>query len=54
MRQNPLEYVEYWIRRPLDGAARIARQGRGGRRPDAGQRRYVGVSFDVTERRLIE
>ena len=53
--QNPLEYVEYRIRRPLDGAVRwIARQGEvvDGRMP--GQRRYVGVSFDVTERRLIE
>ncbi|APA67374.1 hybrid sensor histidine kinase/response regulator [Janthinobacterium sp. 1_2014MBL_MicDiv] len=53
--QNPLEYVEYRIRRPLDGEVRwIARQGEvvDGRVP--GQRRYVGVSFDVTERRHIE
>ena len=53
--QNPLEYVEYRIRRPADGAVRwIARQGEviPGRLP--GQRRYVGVSFDVTERRQIE
>ncbi|MEM8518809.1 PAS domain S-box-containing protein, partial [Janthinobacterium sp. CAN_S7] len=53
--QNPLEYVEYRIRRPTDGAVRwIARQGEvvAGRVP--GQRRYVGVSFDVTERRRIE
>ena len=52
---NPLEYVEYRIRRPADGAVRwIARQGEviPGRLP--GQRRYVGVSFDVTERRQIE
>ncbi|MBE3023207.1 hybrid sensor histidine kinase/response regulator [Janthinobacterium sp. BJB1] len=52
---NPLEYVEYRIRRPADGAVRwIARQGEviAGRLP--GQRRYVGVSFDVTERRQIE
>ena len=52
---NPLEYVEYRIRRPADGALRwIARQGEvvAGRVP--GQRRYVGVSFDVTERRQIE
>ena len=53
--QNPLEYVEYRVRRPLDGEVRwIARQGEviAGRVP--GQRRYVGVSFDVTERRQIE
>eukprot|EP01133_Synstelium_polycarpum_P017208 gene17208-20509_t len=53
--QNPLEYVEYRVRRPVDGAVRwIARQGEvvPGRVP--GQRRYVGVSFDVTERRQIE
>ncbi|MGK5078347.1 PAS domain S-box protein [Janthinobacterium sp. HLX7-2] len=52
---NPLEYVEYRVRRPLDGAVRwIARQGEviPGRLP--GQRRYVGVSFDVTQRRQIE
>ena len=51
---NPLEYVEYRVRRPLDGQVRwIARQGEVVEGP-AGQRRYVGVSFDVTERRLIE
>ncbi|SDA43230.1 MULTISPECIES: PAS domain S-box protein [unclassified Janthinobacterium] len=53
--QNPLEYVEYRVRRPIDGEVRwIARQGEvvPGRVP--GQRRYVGVSFDVTERRQIE
>ena len=53
--QNPLEYVEYRVRRPVDGEVRwIARQGEvlDGRVP--GQRRYVGVSFDVTERRQIE
>ena len=53
--QNPLEYVEYRVHRPLDGEVRwIARQGEvmAGRVP--GQRRYVGVSFDVTERRQIE
>lgn len=52
---NPLEYVEYRVRRPVDGELRwIARQGEvvDGKAP--GQRRYVGVSFDVTERRQIE
>lgn len=52
---NPLEYVEYRVRRPSDGQVRwIARQGEvvDGKAP--GQRRYVGVSFDVTERREIE
>ena len=53
--QNPLEYVEYRVRRPLDGEVRwIARQGEVVDGPAPGQRRYVGVSFDVTERRLIE
>ncbi len=53
--QNPLEYVEYRVRRPLDGQVRwIARQGEVLEGPAPGQRRYVGVSFDVTERRLIE
>ncbi|WP_065310431.1 PAS domain S-box protein [Janthinobacterium psychrotolerans] len=53
--QNPLEYVEYRVRRPLDGQVRwIARQGEVVEGPAPGQRRYVGVSFDVTERRLIE
>ena len=52
---NPLEYVEYRVRRPSDGELRwIARQGEvvDGKAP--GQRRYVGVSFDVTQRRQIE
>ena len=53
--QNPLEYVEYRVRRPVDGAVRwIARQGEVVPGRVAGQRRYVGVSFDVTERRQIE
>ncbi len=52
---NPLQYVEYRIRRPDNGELRwIARQGSVviGAAPLA--RRYVGVAFDVTERKLIE
>ncbi|MEC5161436.1 MULTISPECIES: hybrid sensor histidine kinase/response regulator [unclassified Janthinobacterium] len=50
---NPLAYVEYRIRRPDNGQLRwIARQGEVV--AGAGPRRYVGVSFDVTGRKLTE
>ena len=52
---NPLEYTEYRIRRPDNGEWRwIARQGEVIDGPLPGQQRYVGVSFDVTERKAIE
>ncbi len=52
---NPLDYVEYRIHRRSDGAVRwIARQGEVLDGKEPGQHRYVGVSFDVTERRQIE
>lgn len=52
---NPLDYVEYRIQRRSDGAVRwIARQGEVLDGKEPGQHRYVGVSFDVTERRQIE
>ena len=52
---NPLEYTEYRVRRPVDGQLRwIARQGEviDGALPR--QKRYVGVTFDVTERKQTE
>ena len=53
--ENPLEYTEYRIRRPDNGQWRwIARQGEVVDGPLPGHPRYVGVSFDVTERKLIE
>ncbi|HEV7815951.1 MAG TPA: PAS domain S-box protein [Janthinobacterium sp.] len=52
---NPLEYAEFRIRRPDTGEQRwIARQGEVLNGPAPGQRRYVGVAFDITERKLIE
>jgi PAS domain S-box-containing protein len=55
IRENPLEYVEFRIRRADNGALRwIARQGEVLDGPQPGQRRYVGVAFDITERKLIE
>ncbi|CDG84267.1 hybrid sensor histidine kinase/response regulator [Janthinobacterium agaricidamnosum] len=54
-KHNPLAYVEYRIRRPDTGQLRwIARQGEVVEGLTPGQRRYVGVSFDITERKLIE
>ncbi|MES2259055.1 MAG: PAS domain S-box protein [Pseudomonadota bacterium] len=52
---NPLEYTEYRMRRADDGAVRwLARQGEvvAGATPELN--RYVGVAFDVTERKQIE
>jgi PAS domain S-box-containing protein len=52
---NPLEYTEYRIRRPADGQMRwVARQGEVVEGATPAQRRYVGVSFDITERKQIE
>ncbi|MES2740152.1 MAG: PAS domain S-box protein [Pseudomonadota bacterium] len=54
-RDNPLMYAEYRIRRPDNGALRwIARQGEVVRTGPRGPVRYVGVSFDITERKVIE
>ena len=53
--ENPLEYSEFRIRRPDTGEVRwLARRGEvlGGGQGDA--RRYVGVAFDITERKLAE
>lgn len=53
--ENPLEYAEYCITRPDTGERRwIARRGEVIDRGGPAERRYVGVAFDVTERRRIE
>jgi PAS domain S-box-containing protein len=53
-RANPLEYAEYRIRRPDTGEERwLARRGEVvglGR----GERRFVGVAFDITEQKRVE
>ncbi|WGG51853.1 PAS domain-containing sensor histidine kinase [Rugamonas sp. DEMB1] len=52
---NPLEYAEYRVRRADDGALRwLARQGEVLPGATPGSRRYVGVCFDVTERKQME
>ncbi|UGQ45059.1 hybrid sensor histidine kinase/response regulator [Massilia endophytica] len=52
---NPLEYAEYRIRRPDNGELRwLARQGEVTEGPTPDRRRYVGVVFDITERKQIE
>ncbi|NUU01450.1 hybrid sensor histidine kinase/response regulator [Herbaspirillum robiniae] len=53
-RKNPLEYTEYHITRP-DGQKRwLARKGEVVRDDPRTARRYVGVVFDVTARKLME
>jgi PAS domain S-box-containing protein len=52
---NPLAYVEYRIRRPDNGQLRwIARRGEVVRADDPAAARYVGVCFDITERKHTE
>jgi PAS domain S-box-containing protein len=52
---NPLEYAEYRITRPDTGEMRwIARRGEAVRVEAGGQRRFVGVAFDITERKEAE
>ncbi len=52
---NPLAYTEYRIRRPDTGELRwLARQGEAIDGPTPAQRRYVGVAFDITQRKQIE
>ncbi|QGZ43012.1 PAS domain-containing protein [Pseudoduganella flava] len=52
---NPLSYSEYRVRRPDTGEVRwLARQGEVIAGPTPAQRRYVGVAFDVTQRKQIE
>ncbi|MFC3377598.1 PAS domain S-box protein [Rugamonas sp. CCM 8940] len=52
---NPLEYAEYRVRRADDGQLRwLARQGEVLPGATPGSLRYVGVCFDVTERKQME
>ncbi|WUR11918.1 PAS domain-containing protein [[Empedobacter] haloabium] len=52
---NPLAYSEYRIRRADTGEVRwVARQGEVIEGATEAQRRYVGVAFDITQRRQIE
>ncbi len=54
-RPNPLAYAEYRIRRADTGALRwLARQGEVVGDGVTSDRRFVGVAFDVTERKLVE
>ncbi|MBP0597451.1 PAS domain S-box protein [Herbaspirillum sp. LeCh32-8] len=53
-RRNPLEYTEYRITRP-DGQTRwLARKGEVVRDDPRTDKRYVGVVFDVTARKMME
>ncbi|MCD2519696.1 response regulator [Massilia sp. G4R7] len=52
---NPIGYAEYRITRADSGETRwIARRGQSVRSTVAGERRYLGVAFDITERKRIE
>ncbi len=52
---NPLRYSEYLITRADNGERRwIARRGQAVPSQVAGERRYLGVAFDITERKRIE
>ena len=54
-RENPLAYAEFRIRRADTGAQRwLARRGEVLGDGIQTARRYVGVAFDITERRLVE
>lgn len=53
--ENPLEYTEYRITRPDTGEKRwLARKGEVVQDDPRASKRYVGVVFDVTERKRIE
>lgn len=52
---NPLRYSEYLITRAGNGERRwIARRGEAEPSNAAGERRYLGVAFDITERKRTE
>ena len=52
---NPIGYNEYRIRRADTGETRwIARRGQSMSSRVAGERRYLGVAFDITERKRTE
>ena len=53
--RNPLDYAEYRITRADNHEQRwIARRGEVMAGNESGDRRFVGVAFDVTERRRVE
>jgi len=53
--QGALEYVEYRITRPDTGELRwMARRGEFIEDPATGAQRYLGVSYDITERKRVE
>jgi len=52
---NPIGYAEYLVRRADTGEQRwIARRGQPVAGTTAGQRRYLGVAYDITERKRTE
>ncbi|MDB5820697.1 MAG: domain S-box protein, partial [Rhizobacter sp.] len=52
---NPLEYAEYRVRRPSDGQVRwLARRGEVLDGAQGLGRRYLGVAFDITQRKETE
>ncbi|WEZ84310.1 PAS domain S-box protein [Rhizobium sp. 32-5/1] len=52
---NPLEYAEYRRIDPQTGAVRwIARRGEVVSSAGSGQRRFIGIAFDITARKLAE
>ncbi len=53
--ENPISHAEYRITRADNGETRwIARRGQSVRSTVAGERRYLGVVFDITERKRTE
>ncbi|WP_426124172.1 PAS domain S-box protein [Pararhizobium sp. PWRC1-1] len=52
---NPLDYVEYRRIDPKTGEVRwIARRGEVVSSPESGQRRFIGIAFDITDRKCAE
>lgn len=52
---NPLSYAEYRRVDPATGEIRwIARQGEAVSSPESGQVRFIGVCFDITQRKTVE
>ncbi|WP_198018854.1 hybrid sensor histidine kinase/response regulator [Azorhizobium doebereinerae] len=54
-RENPLEYTEYRRIDPSTGETRwIARRGEVVSSPELGNRRFVGIAMDITDRKRVE
>ena len=52
---NPLDYAEYRLIDPETGQVRwIARRGEVVSSPESGQRRFIGIAFDITDRKCAE